>query len=140
MKGEYIPRYRCHPSVPFELILNKLNNKIIGNYEVSQEPSLQKEFLNCEVVIYTITTVCMEALMLGLPVIHIDLNEPINGDPLFECDYLRWIVKKPIELNIVLEEIKNQDDEQFLSQQKNARDYLKEYFREVNDENLEFFL
>ena len=78
--------------------------------------------------------------MLGLPVIHIDLNEPINGDPLFECDYLRWIVKNPIELNRVFDDINNLNDEQFRSQQKAARDYLKEYFKEVNDDYLEGFL
>ncbi len=137
---EYIPIYRCHPVVSFDSIKAKFDNNIKGKYEVSLDNSLIKDLKNCGQLIYTVTTVCMEALMLGLPVIHIDLKEPINGDPLFECDFLRWVVKKPKEISKVLDEIKNQNDEQFLSQQKAARDYLKEYFKEVNDENLEVFL
>ena len=138
--SEYLPRYRCHPLVSFKSIKSKLKTEIQGSFEISDESSLNSDFFNCQTVIYTITTVCMEALMLGLPVIHIDLNEPINGDPLFECDHLRWVVKNPIKLIEVLDDIKNLGDKEFLNQQNKAREYLKDYFIDVSKENLEIFL
>jgi len=137
---EYIPRYRCHPVLPFDVIKTRLGNINKGKYEVSSDSSLLDDFKKCGQVFYTVTTVCIEALMTGLPVVHIDLKEPINGDPLFECNFLRWIVKKPEDLHRILDEIKNLNDEQFLSQQKEARNYLKSYFKEVNEENLNVFL
>jgi len=141
LKNEvYIPRYRCHPLISFKSIKNRLGNEIEGEYEVSKEPNLKKDFLKCETIIYTVSTVCMEALMLGLPVIHIDLGAPINGDPLFECDFLKWVAKKPKDLSIILNKISNLNSEQFLSQQQNAIRYLKDYFKRVNESNLEIFL
>lgn len=139
-QGKYLPLYRCHPLISFDSIKSRFKDQIPGQYEISKEPSLKNDFLNSEAVLYTISTVCMEALMLGLPVIHVDLNEPINGDPLFECNFLRWIVKEPSQLAIVLDEINNLRDTNFYNQQNEAINYLKDYFKEVNEKNLKIFL
>lgn len=131
---------RSHPATPFSGIEKELGFKLSENFQASTNVSMLDDFEKSDIVLYTGTTVCMEALMMGLPVIHIDLGEPISVDPLFGCDYLKWTVKHPDELIPAIDDIYNLDEDEFKHQQKLARKYVENYFLPVTDERMEEFL
>jgi hypothetical protein len=131
---------RSHPATPFSGIEKELGFKLSENFQASTNVSMLDDFERSDIVLYTGTTVCMEALMMGLPVIHIDLGEPISVDPLFECNHLKWTVKHPDELIPAIDEIYNLDEDEFKHQQKLARKYVENYFLPVTDERMEEFL
>ena len=91
-------------------------------------------------VLYTWTTVAVEALRLGLPVIYLDVLNPMYVDPLFECNALKNSVKKPNELLSAINDFYNMDDKSFYMEQQVAQEYLREYFYPVTEENLVPFL
>ena len=99
-----------------------------------------EDLQKASLIIYTNTSVCLEALMLGIPVIHLDLDRLINEDPLFEWNHLKWVVKEPEQLRKAIDIINNLNSQDFVDQQKKAREYLEEYFKRVNDENIKSFL
>jgi len=137
---EYKVILRSHPATPFSVIEKELGFKLTENFQVSTNVSMLDDFEGSDIVLYTGTTVCMEALMMGLPVIHIDLGEPISVDPLFECNYLKWSVKHPDELIPTIDEIYNLDEVEFKHQQKSARKYVENYFLPVTNERMEEYI
>ena len=93
-----------------------------------------------DMVIYWGSTVALEALMLGKPVINFDAGDALSYDPLFECHHLKWTVNKQTHLVEVIEKIYNMSDEEYEHQLKLAREYLGDYFYEITEERLDRFL
>ena len=130
---------RCHPAAPFESFRKNINFELPDNFIISNEKSVNEELTTTDMVLYTWTTVAVEAIKLGLPVIYLDILAPMYVDPLFECNALKRTVKKPDELLPVIENFYNMDDELFYKEHKVAQEYLKEYFYPVTRENLSPF-
>lgn len=131
---------RCHPASPFESFQKYIEFKIPNNFIISNEKSIIEELSEADGVIYTWTTVAVEALKLGLPVIYLDILTPMYVDPIFECNALKKNVYKPEELLPAIEYFYNMDDEIFFKEQETSQKYLKEYFYSVTEENLAPFL
>lgn len=131
---------RCHPATPFNVIEKDLGFKLSDNFQVSTNINMLDDFERSDIVLYTGTTVCAEALMMGLPVIHMDLGGPLNVDPLFECNYLKWCVKHKEDLITTINDIYNMDNSEFKKQQELARKYVENYFLPVTDELMEEFI
>lgn len=133
---------RTHPGRSFDMIKDGLcfdinNNK---NFSLSKSPLVKDDLMLTDVVIYWGSTVSLEALMIGIPVIHVNLNDFISVDPLFDCTFLKWTVKKETELLSVVSEIYNMSKEDYIAAYDKAKHYIERYFYRVNDENLSKFL
>jgi hypothetical protein len=131
---------RSHPATPFSVIEKDLGFKLSDNFQVSTNDSMLDDFERSDIVLYTGTTVCAEALMMGLPAIHIDLGGLLNVDPLFECNYLKWCIKNKEDLITTINDIYNMVDSEFKKQQELARKYVENYFLPVTDELMEEFI
>ncbi|BCB96310.1 hypothetical protein JZK55_12320 [Dissulfurispira thermophila] len=131
---------RCHPAAPFKSFKNHINFQLPDNFIISNEKSVYEELSTTDIVLYTWTTVAVEALRLGLPIIYLDVLNPMYVDPLFECNALKNSVKKPKELLSAINDFYNMDDKSFYMEQQVAQEYLKEYFYPVTEENLTPFL
>ena len=102
---------------------------------------MYEELSTTDIVLYTWTTIAVEALKLGLPIIYLDILNPMYVDPLFECSYLKRTVSKPYELLQNIDALYNMSDLEFYKEQELAQSYLKEYFYPVTEKNLKpFFL
>jgi hypothetical protein len=75
-------RIRTHPVLPFERLLSFLGRdvEIHDNVEVSHGRSILEDLKDCDVVLYWGTTVALEALMLGRPVINFDRGDSLSYD------------------------------------------------------------
>ena len=130
---------RPHPSFPYEKFRNQISFKMPGNFTINNKKTVIEEFKETGIVFYTWSTVAVEALKIGIPVVYLDIMKPMFVDPLFECDALKRIVSKKEELLPTIEGLYNIEDESFFREQTAAQEYLKEYFYPVNPDNLKSF-
>ncbi len=132
--------FRFHPATPVKTVLSNLGFCLPENFIISDNPPMQKEIERCSVVLYTWTTVCLEALKMGRPVIYLDVNYPLEVDPLFECLSLKDVCRDPGELAAKIKRIRSLDNNRFRLELKQAQSYLDEYFIPVNKDNLSVFI
>jgi hypothetical protein len=93
-----------------------------------------------DIVIYWGSTVGVEALNIGKPVIHYSTGSILNYDPLFESSALKWVVSESVSLAAVLKKISNLSDEGFNSGWEKAKIYLNSYFYPITEENMAGFM
>lgn len=139
---DYRIKIRTHPERPFEKIKSKLNFNIqlYKNFSISTNNSVKDDLMESDILIYWGSTVSLEALMMGLPVVHVNLDDIINVDPLFDCKYLKWTVKNPEELADVISEIYGLSREDYEDQYSKAKAYVEKYLQKVTDNRLEEFI
>lgn len=131
---------RCHPAAPFESFKKYIDFRIPENFIINNEKNVNEELSTTDIVLYTWTTVAVEALKLGLPVIYLDILKPMYIDPLFECSSLKRTVSKPDKLLLTIKALYDMSDTEFYHEQALAQGYLKGYFYPVTAENLAPFL
>ncbi len=134
--GHYQVRVRTHPLLPWKVLAEKMHLQAQGNTAESTG-SLQEDLTWADAVIYWSTTVSLEALVMGKPVIHFKNPGLLSFDPLFECPHLKWTVDGQGSLRGVLQEIDAVSDEDFALFQQKAKEYLDLYFCPVTSQRLE---
>ncbi|MFH1846065.1 MAG: hypothetical protein ABH869_00720 [Candidatus Omnitrophota bacterium] len=132
--------FRFHPATRVKEILEKLSFSLPANFVVSDKVLIKEEMERCSVVLYTWTTVCLEALKMGRPVIYLDVNYPLEVDPLFECGYLKDVCRNSEELIEKIKRMQGMDESVFSLEAQKAREYIDEYFLPVNNETMRAFL
>ena len=141
--SEYVLKARTHPVLPFDKICRRLSPSLPGleDVELSTERDLKKDLWGVDAVIYWGSTVGLEALKLGLPVIHFDMGTKLSYDPLFafDCKIKRTVTENESLIEI-LKSIFSLEERQFLEAQNTARKYLDAYFSPVSEDNFKLFL
>jgi hypothetical protein len=138
----YRIRIRTHPVLPVDLFRRKIpfDLKNISNVHISGEKQVKDDIEWSDMVIYWGTTVALEAVSMGKPVIHYAMDSVLSYDPLFECEHFKRVVSDVTPLAPVIEEIYSLTNEQYESEQMKAKKYLSRYFYPVTDEGLNKFL
>lgn len=79
-RAEYDVIIKCHPHLPFDEIFRNGVVELPENFSIAEEPTSEL-LADSDIVLYTSTTVCLEAIGAGVPIIHvmsdftIDLNQ-----------------------------------------------------------------
>jgi len=132
---------KCHPEMSIKTLMAKGNFNLPSNFEIVTDKSTRKLLeTTADVVLYADTTVCMEALLLGIPVVFIDINKYYNEDRLFGWDVFKWSVKNEKELITSINEIYKMDDIEFARKQILSREYVETYFLPVTEERMKKFV
>ena len=141
-KSSYTLIIRTHPVLPLEKISHKLSEEFGSsqNFRISKQRSLKQDIEEGDIVMYWGSTVGLEALSMGKPVIHFEMGSVLSYDPLFECKHLKWTVSESNALQKTLDEIYSLSDHDFDTQQTNARLYIQSYFNRITKDNLQKFL
>jgi hypothetical protein len=134
--NHYQIRIRTHPLLPWTTFEQTLGIKLPVNASISNT-SLKEDLEWSDAVIYWSTTVSMEALMMGKPVIHYNMNGPLSFDPLFECSHFKWKAQKDVSLERILNEINELNEAEKTKMQADARQYLSYYFSPVTPQSLD---
>lgn len=129
-------RIRTHPLLPWARFEKKYGIKLPANFTVSTDVPLKDDIETADLLVYWGTTVSMEALLMGKPVIHFDQGNILSFDPLFECPHLKWTAQAGTTLQPLINQIDALSDTEFNAQKEKARGYLLDYFYPINDENL----
>ncbi len=133
---------RTHPALPLEKLKHSLDFDISSwkNSSASSTISVVKDLQEVDMIIHEGSTIALEALRMGIPVIYIASNEIISFDPLLGCDHLKWVVDKEEELVRTIEAIYELPDDAFYQQQSKAKQYVSDYIYEVTDERLNDYI
>lgn len=130
---------RFHPQTPVQEVLRNISFDLPVNFIISNAQNLNDDLKRAGVVLYTQTTVGLEALINGIPGIYLDVNSPLNLDPLFECGDLTDQASNPQELIGEINKLLDLPEEDYTEALARARMYLKDYFYPVNEEALALF-
>ena len=142
----------ANPEVRFLLRPHPLNDipsytKLLGvslaacpNVEISSGTSVSEDIEASDALLYWGTTVCLEALMMGMPVIHFDRGDPLSYDPLFRFSEFKWTVRKDESVGPVVRALRTMEDGEYSERARAGRAYVLSYFHPVNDEALDEFM
>ena len=141
-KEGYDVRIRTHPLLPWGQFEQKYHPHVLryGNVSISQKVPLKEDLEWADVVMYWSSTVSLEALMHGKPVIHYQMTPGLSFDPLFACDNFKWTINGQSKLTDLLFSIQTLGVEQVRLQQQGAKEYLARYFHPVNETSLNKFI
>jgi hypothetical protein len=131
---------RPHPATEINRVIEKIGFQLNGNIKISRHKDLQEDLKEVDLVFYTWSTVAIEAVNSGIPAVYMDILEDMYVDPLFECFYLKKTVKTPYELKNAVQELYQMSPQDYQTQLQQAQTYLRGYFFEVCEKNLEAFI
>ncbi len=142
--GEWRILVRFHPAFTYEHIQSAglFPVSLEGRVEISRRPLLE-DLAESGAVLYWGSTVSLEALKLGVPVIHLrgrhGGEEVLSFDPLFDCKTMHYNVRAGESLVSILNEIRGLDGDSLHNNRKKAQEYLANYFHAVTNERLALF-
>lgn len=135
---KYQVRIRPHPAFSMDRVL-KAAASIRPNFFEPSTESLAEDLAWADIVLYATSTVGLEAVSLGIPVVHLDLGEPVDADPMFGWDEFRWSVADPPQLLKTIGDIEDLPETEFLARQKKGQEYADDYLRPVTAAGLRAF-
>jgi hypothetical protein len=123
----YKVRLRGHPNVPIEMLLTDCICDKPDNFFISNS-SLKEDIASCFCVLYRQTSVGLQALMNGAPVIHLAIDAPLVCDPIRDFTAFKWTISSPEELSQALQEIHAIELGQMKDAIRLSRAYAERYF------------
>lgn len=132
---------RTHPALSIKEMDDALDvdYKRLPHVELSSQGALIDDLNSAGVVLYWGSTAALEALQVGVPVVHYDIGSVLSYDPLFTCSTLKWTVKPSENLHRLLESILAIPHEVLNSMRAEARAFVSNYIFSVTDERLALF-
>ena len=139
LDASYTIKIRPHPGIDFNKALTIYKPSRL-KFLIDTNKKLTESLKDSNVVVYASSTVSIEALSMGKPLIYIDFGNFINSDPLFNFTEFKWTCKNPRDLPAILDEINSLDKDILKTKQQQGILYAKEYFYPVNSETIRPFL
>jgi surface carbohydrate biosynthesis protein (TIGR04326 family) len=136
---EYELRVRPHPAFPIDSVIREAPLAHKDFFEPSSA-SLQDDLEWSDVVLYATSTVGLEAVSVGVPVVHLDLGEFLDTDPMFGWHEFKWSANEPSEVIEILQKIAILPNVEYLDRQKKGNEYAAAYLKPVTKEGLARFL
>jgi len=134
---------RTHPGFSFDRMKSHLKvfpKDFPQNFYSSTNVKVEDDIKQADFVLYDESSLSLNALLSGVPVIHIHTEPIISVDPLFDCRYLTKEAKNAQDIISAIEYFNNLGEAEFLARQLSARKYAENYLRPVSEEALKAFL
>ena len=133
---------RPHPIMPVERIKHLIPYDLEGlnRITISEEAFVLDDLEKADMVIYWGSTVALEAIRLGIPLIRYRMKNLLSYDPLFEFNHFKWECSEGDSLIDIIEYIYELSDEEFSKRAQEAGKYMDRYFHPVTDSNLNKFV
>jgi len=131
---------RPHISFGMELLSPDLLVWVKDNALDMSNSSLVENLKWCDMTVYVSSTVALESMMRGRPIINIDIGDYISPDPVLGNPEFHYTVKSPKELVECVEEVTDLSSVQYIRKMDKAIAYAKEYFSPITDELIQEFV
>ena len=135
--GGYQIGIRPHPEFAIERALRRLPGLNL-DFQLMGGP-LEDNIAWANVVVYVSSTVGLNAVSHGVPVVAIDLGEFVDYDPAPASCPMKWSVDRPDQLVKAFQKIEGINDPDYRRLQKQAVEFTSHYFHPVTDESLKAF-
>jgi hypothetical protein len=130
---------RTHPNFPLRRLPGELRRWVDERAIDKTGTPLEENLEWCDLVAYISSTVALEALMVGRPVLNLRLDAP-DPDPLLGDVPARWEIAAPAELAPLLARIASLGGDAMRVRRQQSIDYARAYLAPVTDEALGRFL
>jgi hypothetical protein len=132
---------RNHPVIPIETMfkLTGFNEELPNNMKISENKTVLEDIEASDIVLYWGTTISLEAIILGLPVIHYDRGDTLSYDPLFDLEDFKWKLNKNDNILETINEIVSLSEKEYYRLASSAKKYILSYFHPVTDDSLSLF-
>ena len=125
--------FRTHPLI--NIVRDFSENIINQNIIFSKEANIKKDFKNCDIILYSGSSACIEATMNGLIPINYKIDKFLSYDPLYKVN--KFIVVDQQQLyNKILYIKKNKFNQKLINKAKKIQLYSKLYFQKLNPQSL----
>ncbi|MCZ4282338.1 hypothetical protein O4H49_16245 [Kiloniella laminariae] len=133
---------RSHPVLPLKQILTHLqfSNQIPDNIMISNYISVEEDLQNCDAVLYWGTTVSLESILYGKPIIHFSKGGIFNYDPLVELKNFKLCTDSHKPLKESITTLDSWSQKIFEREKSAAQKYVYDYFHPVNTETMSLFM
>ena len=131
---------RPHPEFPLSLLPAGLRESVgVVMKDLSGTP-LVENLEWCDAVVYVSSTVALESLMVGKPVINLRISDPVDPDPLLGDPPLRFKVRSAADLSQAYDELRVWLSQDNLSERAAASTYVRRYLRPLLPGDVDTFL
>ena len=131
---------KFHPVMPYQQIANEINiTSLPEHFKVSLQP-ISELLMECDLLLYTESTTCLEAIATGVHPIN------ISSDIVIDCDFLDLVpevrskVRTENEIRSKVQELLEMNPDEFYKIKINAKNIAKEFLGEVDDSIFDMFL
>jgi hypothetical protein len=136
---------RAHPVFPIDKILNLIeidHANLPKNIILSKLRHAVEDINRSDVILYWGSTISLEALAIGKPVISYNMGDVLSFDPLslFNFQGLRWSLSGDTPIYSIISEILSLNDEEFLNRAHVGIQDIREYFNKETVESMKPFL
>lgn len=128
-----------HPRLPFRKIRARLGSQMPVHIQVSEKP-LTDLLISSSVLVYGASTVCIEALALGVPAIHVRPQFITDRDPLGEARDVRLEAPRADELREKVFWLIQHRDEYIARQRERWQAVVQDMFGLVTEETYRTFV
>ena len=132
-------KIRAHPNVPMEKVVEQCLSEIPGHFNIAQEP-LKDDLAKSFCVAYRQSSIGIQALSNGIPVIHLKVDLPLPGDPIEELTSGKWVANDAQQLKSAIYAITQLSESRKTELINQARGFLKDYFARPTPETMKVFL
>src|SRR3990167_547159 len=131
---------KCHPDLPYNRIARELKiSTLPGHFTVVDRP-VGELLLESDVLLYTSSTTCIEALARGVPVVQVNSSLTIDMDPLRGYPGVRRSVSTQEEIVEAVKEILTTNRAEQIKGKTVWKDTVKDLFVPVYENIFHLFL
>ena len=135
----YDIRIRPHPGASLESVLDMAPFER-RDFFTASKGSLAEDLQWAEVALYASSTVGLEAMSAGIPVIYLDLGDFLDTNHMTGSNELRWSVEDPSQLVDTIRQIDRLPEDEFLARQMSGQEYATAYLEPVTAGGIQRFL
>ena len=130
---------KCHPILPFSNAGRWVPQPLPKNVEVSEEPIISLIQKSC-LMVYTGSSVCIQALALGVPVVHLRPKFDVDMDPLEDIPDVRLEAMGLEDLREKVRWLLEHRTEYVFQRQAKWRELVGEMYGPVNEQTYRAFV
>lgn len=131
---------KCHPLLPYENVTDDLNiTSLPTNVTVSNQP-VSRLLKKSDLLMYTNSTTCIEALAFGIPVLHIASDFVIDCDILDSLPDIRSSARTKEEIRNNVRELLEMETEELYYKKMAGREVVTGFFATVDGSVFELFI
>ncbi|MES2413921.1 MAG: hypothetical protein V4614_08980 [Pseudomonadota bacterium] len=130
---------RPHINFPLSVLPPKLLDWVKQNAHDFSETSLQENLEWCTVTAYVSSTVALETMMRGKPVINFSIGDVVPPDPVIGAIPFHWNVRTDSEMIATLMQLHELDEATYTTASAAAVAYVRDYLSPLDHASLDRF-